>query len=90
MIGNFFAVTCPYLFELDTVAYFCLILGIHAAEAVTRIRETTQLFLNIMHAGKGTVFQPVKVWQRYSPTMFLPHVEREGRLVPVTDGLYHG
>jgi len=21
MIGNFFAVTCPFLFELDTVAY---------------------------------------------------------------------
>lgn len=90
MIGNFFAVTCPFLFELDTVAYFCLLRGIHAAEAVTRIRETTQLFLNIMHAGKGTVFQPVKVWQRYSPTMFLPHMDREGTLVPVTDGLYHG
>jgi len=90
MVGNFFAVTCPYLFELDTIAYFCLIRGIHAAEAVTRIRETTQLFLNIMHAGKGIVFQPVKVWERYSPTMFLPHMEKEGLLVPVTDGLYHG
>ena len=22
MMGNFFVVTCPYLFELDTVAYF--------------------------------------------------------------------
>ena len=25
MMGNFFRVTCPYLFELDTVAYFPLI-----------------------------------------------------------------
>ena len=78
MIGNFFAVTCPYLFELDTIAYFCLMRGIHAAEAVTRIRETTQLFLNIMHGANGMIFQPVKVWSRYSPTMFLPHVEKGG------------
>ncbi len=90
MIGNFFAVTCPYLFELDTIAYFCLMRGIHAAEAVTRIRETTQLFLNIMHGANGMIFQPVKVWSRYSPTMFLPHVEKGEALEPVTDGLYHG
>jgi hypothetical protein len=25
MIGNFFKVTCPYLYELDTVAYFSII-----------------------------------------------------------------
>ena len=25
MIGNFFMITCPYLFELDTIAYFALL-----------------------------------------------------------------
>jgi hypothetical protein len=90
MVGNFFAVTCPYLFELDTIAYFCLIRGVHAAEAIARIRETTQLFLNLLRGAEGPVFQPVKVWHRYSPTMFLPHVFRHQGLVPVTDGLYHG
>ncbi|MFV0363444.1 MAG: phosphoenolpyruvate synthase, partial [Suipraeoptans sp.] len=30
MMGNFFRVTCPYLFELDTVAYFPLIRGQHS------------------------------------------------------------
>ena len=90
MVGNFFAVTCPYLYELDTIAYFCLRRGIHAADAVARIRETTQLFLNVLHGTQGLVFQPVKVWQRHAPTMFLPHVEKDGIMVPVTDGLYHG
>lgn len=90
MVGNFFAVTCPYLYELDTIAYFCLVRGIHAADAVTRIRETTQLFLNLISSPNGSVFQPVKVWQRYTPTMFLPHASQDGRLVPVSDGMYHG
>ena len=39
MMGNFFRVTCPYLFELDTVAYFPLIRGRHSFDAVARIRE---------------------------------------------------
>ena len=30
MMGNFFRVTCPYLFELDTVAYFPIIRGGHS------------------------------------------------------------
>ena len=90
MVGNFFAVTCPFLFELDTIAYFCIIRGVHAADAIARIRETTQLFLNILQGAEGPVFQPVKVWHRYSPTMFLPHVYRQEGLVPVTDGMSHG
>ena len=32
MVGNFFWVTCPYLFELDTVAYFALIRHSHSFE----------------------------------------------------------
>lgn len=47
MMGNFFRVTCPYLFELDTVAYFPLIRGRHSFDAVARIRDTTQLLLNV-------------------------------------------
>ena len=47
MMGNFFRVTCPYLFELDTVAYFPLLRGRHSFDAVARIRDTTQLLLNV-------------------------------------------
>ena len=42
MIGNFFAITCPYLFELNTVAYFALLRGRHSFKTIARIRETTQ------------------------------------------------
>lgn len=39
MMGNFFRVTCPYLFELDTVAYFPLIRGRHSFDAVSGIER---------------------------------------------------
>ena len=51
MMGNFFRVTCPYLFELDTVAYFPLLRGRHSFDAVARIRDTTQLLLDVYSAG---------------------------------------
>lgn len=46
MMSNFFQVTCPYLFSLDTVAYFPIIRGKHSFEAIAKIRDTTQLLAN--------------------------------------------
>ena len=73
MMGNFFVVTCPYLFELDTVAFFCLLRREHSYATVARIRETTQILIDL-HTDAETLYaHPLKVWKRYSPTMFLPH-----------------
>lgn len=74
MIGNFFRVTCPYLFELDTIAYFALIRDSHTSDTINRIRETTQLLLEVYDVDGNFYVHPVKVWQRYSKTMFLPHL----------------
>jgi hypothetical protein len=74
LLANFFQVTCPYLFELETVAYFALTRGRHAHSAVARIRDTTQVLIDI-YQGKGQRhLHPIKVWDRYSPQMFLPHL----------------
>ena len=78
MMGNFFRVTCPYLFELDTVAYFPLIRGRHSFDAVARIRDTTQLLLNVYSNEKYIYLHPMKVWNRYSEQMFLPHCLKKG------------
>ena len=72
MMGNFFRVTCPYLFRLDTVAYFPLLRGRHSFDTVARIRDTTQLLLDV-HRGDRLYLHPLKVWNRYSSRMFLPH-----------------
>lgn len=89
MMGNFFRVTCPYLFELDTVAYFPILRGRHSFDAIARIRETTQLLLNVYTNEKWIYLHPVKVWQRNSETMFLPHGCRkeEGELRLIDDGV---
>ncbi|MGI6590512.1 MAG: PEP/pyruvate-binding domain-containing protein [Eggerthellaceae bacterium] len=80
MMGNFFRLTCPYLYELDTVAYFPMIRGAHSFETIAKIRDTTQLLIDVMPdevAPDGTVrslfVHPLKVWNRFSNTMFLAH-----------------
>ncbi len=77
MMGNFFRVTCPYLFILDTVAYFPILRGRHSFDAIGRIRETTQLLLDVCSNEKWIYLLPIKVWARNSETMFLPHGYRK-------------
>ncbi|NLK98882.1 MAG: hypothetical protein GX272_12540 [Epulopiscium sp.] len=84
MIGNFFQVICPYLFEMETIAYFAIIRGSHSFDTVARIRETTQLLLDLYNIKGKRYIHPLKVWNRYSSTMFLPHVERNEEMIPVT------
>jgi hypothetical protein len=83
LVANFFQVTCPYLRELDTVAYFALTRGRHSHGAVARIRETTQLLIDAYHVRGDLYIHPLKVWDRYSSQMFLPHVFSGQSLTPV-------
>jgi hypothetical protein len=87
MVGNFFMVTCPYLFELDTIAYFAILRNYHSFQTVARIRETTQLLLDVYNFDGNIYIHPLKVWRRYSPTMFLPHLQQDGKFAPVTSSI---
>ena len=95
MMGNFFRVTCPYLFELDTVAFFPILRGCHSFAAVAKIRDTTQILLDVFSehqwetVPQSVYVHPLKVWKRYSPTMFLPHRYdvKTGEFRPLTDGV---
>ncbi len=85
MLGNFFRLTCPYLRELEAVAYFAVIRNYHSYHAALPIAETTQLLLDVRrHEGKIYV-HPLKVDQRHSPTMFMLHVWDGDTFVPVTE-----
>ncbi|MBQ1290674.1 MAG: phosphoenolpyruvate synthase [Lachnospiraceae bacterium] len=89
MMGNFFRVTCPFLFQLDTVAFFPLIRGRHSAQAIAKIQDTTQLFLDV-YSDRGAVYiRPEKVWRRHLETMFLPHQYDpvSGAVRPLLDGV---
>ena len=83
-LANFFQVTCPFLYELDTVAYFALLRGQHRYNAIARIRDTTQLLMDVYHAREKIVVHPQKVWDRYSPQMFMPHIVRGRVWTPVS------
>ncbi len=83
LLANFFQLTCPYLRQLDTVAYFALTRGQHSHSAVARIRDTTQVLIDCYHVGDRLYIHPLKVWDRYSSQMFLPHLFADGVLTPV-------
>ena len=58
MMGNFFRVTCPFLFILDTVAFFPIIRGKHSVQAINKILNTTQLFFDVYSDNKNTYVRP--------------------------------
>lgn len=89
MMGNFFKLTCPFLFQLDTVAFFPLIRGKHSFKAIAKIRDTTQLFLDVFSDSANTYVRPLKVWNRYSETMFLPpaYDKKNNTFRPLTAGV---
>jgi hypothetical protein len=84
MLGNFFMLTCPYLFDLETVAYFALFRDYHSSRALHPIFETTQLFLDVYSYREARYIYPMKVHLRYSSTMNMLHEWRGDEFRPVT------
>ena len=89
MMGNFFRVTCPFLFILDTVAFFPIIRGKHSVSAINKILDTTQLFFDVFEDKNNIYVRPEKVWNRESDTMLLPHIyePESGSFRPILDGV---
>ncbi len=85
MLGNFFMVTCPYLYQLETVTYFALLRDRNSIEAVSAIRGTTQILLDLFRHDDRLYVHPLKVDKRHSSTMYLPHVLDDGVFRPLTE-----
>ncbi len=85
MLANFFLLTCPYLLDIEAIAYFALRRGFHAPYATDQIRETAQVLLNVYRQADRLYLQPLKVQQRYSPTMHMLHAVQNEEFHPVTD-----
>jgi len=83
MLANFFMLTCPFLFDLETITYFALLRNSHSAHATRVIAETTQLLLDV-HCHRGTLYvHPLKVQHRYSGTMHMLHAWEGDQFLPV-------
>ncbi|MBL7114438.1 MAG: pyruvate, phosphate dikinase [Kiritimatiellae bacterium] len=87
MLGNFFKLTCPYLFDLETLAYFGLFRNHHSSHAIDPITETTQIFLDVYHHHGYRFIRPLKVQHRYSATMNMLHRWDGDKVIPVSDSL---
>lgn len=85
MIGNFFRIVCPYLYQLGAVAYFAVLRNRNSYQTMARIRNTTQLLLDVYRYRENYYVHPLKVNGRYSLTMFLPHVMANDDMIAITN-----
>lgn len=86
MLANFFRITCPYLYRLDTIAYFGIDHAYHTKRTIDLITNTAQVVLRVHEHGGTPCVQPLKAETRYSPTMFMLHRKTGEAYVPVTSG----
>jgi len=85
MVGNFFELTCPRLYDLATIAYFGLLRNFHSPYATVSITETTQLLLEVYRRQAKLYVQPLKVQDRSSPQMYMLHALDDEGARPVTE-----
>lgn len=85
MLGNFFMLTCPYLYDVGAIAYFALLRNYHSYHAAGPIGETTQILIEVFRHKDTLYLHPTKVQARYSPTMHMLHRwVGDGEFEPVT------
>ena len=87
MLGNFFALTCPYLYIFDTVAAFVLLRNVHTPLATRVIHDTAQVVLDVYRSNDRLYILPVKVFERSSSTMYMLHSWDGEQVEPVTQSV---
>ncbi len=85
MLGNFFMLTCPYLYDVEAIAYFAVERNVHSYHATRAIAETTQIFLDVFRHDTHVYVHPWKVQSRHSPTMHMLHAWEQAEFSPVMD-----
>ena len=84
MLGNFFRLTCPYLYDYDTVALFVLLREVPTPLASRVIHDTAQVVLDVYRCNDNLYILPLKVFERRSPTMYMLHSFQGDKVRPVT------
>ncbi|MHB8809417.1 MAG: PEP/pyruvate-binding domain-containing protein [Desulfobulbaceae bacterium] len=87
MLGNFFKLACPYLYNADTVAYFALLRNSHTPLSVQAIHRTAQVVLDLYRSNGTFYLLPLKVLGRHTPTMYMLHSMDGQDLNPVTSSV---
>ncbi|MBN2188168.1 MAG: PEP/pyruvate-binding domain-containing protein [Chitinispirillaceae bacterium] len=84
MLGNFFMLACPYLYDFETIAYFALLKNQHPPHALNAIHGTAQVVIDVYRKENALYIHPQKVYKRHSGTMYMLHrFGDDGQFVPV-------
>ena len=84
-MGNFFRLTCPRLWRLETVTYFALQRARHAEQGVGPILRTTQFMLDIVRVDDRLHVRPIKVPHHADESMDTIHLWRGDDFIPVRE-----
>jgi len=84
MLANFFMLTCPYLYDYKTVAFFGILRNVHMPITINTIHNTAQVVLDVYRNIEKIYVHPLKVYKRYSPTMYMLHSQEGDEFIPVT------
>ena len=85
LLGNFFMLICPRLFDLETVTYFAVYRNRHTVYAMRAIAETTQWMLDVFGRRGRLYIRPLKVQHRSKDAMNLIHAWEGEEFLPVVD-----
>lgn len=85
MLGNFFMLTCPYLYDMEAIAYFSLLRDTHAFQATNSIADTAQVLIDVYNHSSKLYIHPWKVQARYSPTMHMLHARDGDEFHPIME-----
>jgi pyruvate, water dikinase len=84
MLGNFFMLTCPYLYDYKTATFFGLLRNHHTPTATGAIHGTAQVVIDVHRNGERLFVHPLKVYKRHSETMYMLHEWENDRFPIVT------
>jgi hypothetical protein len=73
MVANFFMLTCPYLYDFDTATLFAVIRNRHSLSTLNDIHSTAQVVFDCYTHLSEQYIHPLKVINRFSPTMYMLH-----------------
>lgn len=74
LVSNFFSLIGNLIEEKHAIGFFPIMRDMHSFDCMASIREHTQVFLDVFSDDKYIFIRPLKVYQRDTATMFLPHV----------------
>ena len=83
MLANVFMLTCPYLYEVEAIAYFTMRRHGHSPVATSAILDTAQVVIDVHRYHDRMYVQPIKVDKRHSSTMYMLHEWKGDDFIPV-------